>query len=207
VDANQVAMLCEALSSTGWLERTREFALALRTSTRQPGGLLLLGTPEAEPWHLAAHLDDESSQSGIPELTPTLVRWRPPPDAPAHLRVGLDRLESARRGETLFVVAEDTAPVPLLERVDDARRTGAVVLALDGGDRELEGLAHETLSVPGRNGFISFDGAQHLVSAAAAHPLGSRGEGTGPAGGRGSGRTLRERLARLLDTVSGPAVD
>src|SRR4051794_17979108 len=120
VDANQVAMLREALSSTGWMERTREFTRALRTSTRRPGGLLLLGTPETEPWHLAAHLDDESRLGGIPELTPTLVRWRPPPDAPAHLRIGLDRLAAARRGETLFVVSEEAAPVPLLERVDDA---------------------------------------------------------------------------------------
>jgi hypothetical protein len=207
VDANQVAMLREALSTTGWLERTREFARALRTSTRRPGGLLLLGTPEAEPWHLAAHLDDESRLGSIPELTPTLVRWRPPPDAPDHLRIGLDRLESARKGETLFVVAEDAAPVPLLERVDDARRTGAVVLSLDGGDQELEGLAHETLSIPGRDGLISFDAAQHLVSAAAAYPSGSGADGSGPARGRRSGRGLRDRLARILDTVSGPAGD
>jgi hypothetical protein len=209
VDANQVAMLREALSSTGWMERTREFARALRTSTRRPGGLLLLGTPETEPWHLAAHLDDESRLGGIPELTPTLVRWRPPPEAPAHLRIGLDRLTATRRGETLFVVSEEAAPVPLLERVDDARRTGVVVLAL-GGDRELSGLAHETLSVPlreGHEGLVSFDGAQHLVSAAAGEPLAPREGRSGPASRRGPGGRLRDRLARLLDTVSGPAAD
>jgi hypothetical protein len=198
-------MLREVLAATGWLERTKEFARALRTSTREQGGLLLLGTPEEEPWHLAAHLDDESRLSAIPELAPTLVRWRPPRDAPAHLRIGLDRLEAARRGETLFVVAEETAPVPLLERVDDARRTGAVILSLDGGDRELRGLAHETLSVPSRERLVSFDGAQHLVSAAAGEPLERH---RGRPGARTTGRpTLRDRLARFLDTVSGPTSD
>ena len=199
------------LARTGWLERARLFGRALRTSTRSPGGLLLVGTPTYEPWHLTAHLDDESRLSGIPELTPTLVRWSPPPDAPPHLRVGLSRLEAARRGETLFVVTEDTAPVPLLERVNDARRVGATILALDGGnDPELEGLAHESLGIPGRQspadeasmagrmGLLTFDAAQHLVSAAA----GERGSGdhSSPRGKRG----LRDRVARLLDIVSGP---
>jgi hypothetical protein len=207
VDANQVAMLRQLLSTTGWLERTAEFARALRGSTKEPGGLLLIGTPDEEPWHLAAHLDDESRLSGVPELTPTLVRWRPPPGAPPHLRIGLDRLAAARRGETLFVVAEEAAPVPLLERVEDARRTGAVILSLDGGDRELASLAHDTLSVPMGEGFVTFDGAQHLVSAAAGDPLIPRqGRGKPLAGGKG-GRGLRERLARLLDSVSGPTAD
>jgi hypothetical protein len=106
--------------------------------------------------------------------------------------VGLARLEAARRGETLFVVAEDTAPVPLLERVDDARRVGATILALDEGDPDLDALAHEALAVPES---LSFDAGQHLVSAAA----GER-DAVRTAGARG----LRARLARLLDTVSGP---
>jgi hypothetical protein len=211
VDADQVITLRTLLTGTRWLERVRVFGRALRTSTRSAGGLLVVGTPAFEPWHLTAHLDEESRLAGIPTLMPTLVRWSPPPDAPPHLRVGLSRLEAARRGETLFVVSEETAPVPLLERVNDARRTGATILALDAGDPELDALAHETLTVPGadvgddadyagRGGLVSFDSAQHLVSAAA----GER-DGAGASGGRGV-RGLRDRIARLLDAVSGPSV-
>jgi hypothetical protein len=193
VDANQVALLRAVLSSTGWLERTGEFARAMRVSTREPGGLMLVGTPDDEPWHLAAHLDEESRWSDVPELSPTLVRWAPPVDAPPHLRVGMDRLAAARRGQTLVVVAQETAPVPLLERVDDARRTGATILTVDTGDKELEGLAHEALVVSSQQRLVTFDGAQHLVSAAAGEPVAPR-------------RRLRARLARLLDTISGGPV-
>ncbi|MER5325133.1 hypothetical protein [Streptosporangium roseum] len=190
MDARSVALLREILDSTGWVERTREFGLALR-ATRSPGGLLVVGTPEEEPWHLTAHLSDEARLAGLPQLAPTLVRWAPAPDGPAHLRIGLERIERARRGETLFVVSEEQAPEPLLERVSDARRTGATILALDGGDPELEGLAHDALTIPSRAP-LSFDGAQHLVSMAAGQVERRPG--------------LRDRLARLLERVSGPQV-
>ncbi|MFE3448199.1 hypothetical protein ACFXJ8_04620 [Nonomuraea sp. NPDC059194] len=190
MDAGSVAFLREVLAETGWLERTRELGMALR-ATRSPGGLLLVGTPDDEPWHLTAHLGDEARLSGMPQLAPTLVRWQPPLRAPAHLRVGLDRIERAGKGETLFVVAERQAPVPLLERVDDARRTGATILALEGGDRELAALAHDALAIPA-DGPVSFDGVQHLVSAAAGELPQRPG--------------LRDRLARLLERVSGPQV-
>ncbi|HEY9523176.1 MAG TPA: hypothetical protein VIR33_08045, partial [Thermopolyspora sp.] len=97
MDAASVAFLREILPS-GWLHRTREFGLALR-STRSPGGLLVVGTPGDDPWHLAAHLDDEARLSGLAQLAPTLVRWSPPPGAPPHLSTGLERVEAARRGE------------------------------------------------------------------------------------------------------------
>ncbi|MBG0829274.1 hypothetical protein HS041_16020 [Planomonospora sp. ID67723] len=190
MDAGSVAFLREVLESTSWVERTRELGLALR-ATRSPGGLLVVGTPAEEPWHLTAHLGDEARLAGLPQLAPTLVRWAPAADAPAHLRVGLDRIERAERGETLFVVAQERAPETLLERVSDARRTGATILALDGGDPELEDLAHDALAVPARAP-LSFDGAQHLVSMAA-------GEPSRPAG-------LRDRLARLLERLSGPRI-
>jgi hypothetical protein len=119
VDTDQVAALRALLAPTGWLERTRAFVRSLRQATRTPGGLLLVGTPGEEPWHLTAHLDEESRLAGIPELAPTLVRWTVPDQAPPHLRIGLERLEAARRGETVFVVTPEAAPVPLLERVSD----------------------------------------------------------------------------------------
>jgi hypothetical protein len=216
VDANQVATLRELLAPTGWLERTRAFARGLRKATRTPGGLLVVGTPDDEPWHLTAHLDEESRLAGIPELTPTLVRWQVPAQAPPHLRAGLERLEAARRGETLFVVAPSAAPVPLLERVSDARRIGATVFALDQGDPELDALAHEAMAV--EPGPVSFGAAQHLISAACGELEGARpeqefgvaaGGGVRPPAGSQRHRTgirgLRDRVARLLDAVSGPS--
>jgi hypothetical protein len=195
MDAGQVAALRALLASTGWLERTTEFARALRRCARTPGALLVVGTPDAEPWHLAAHLDEESRLGGVPELAPTLIRWNPPPDGPPHLRTGLARLEQAARGETLFVVSPQAAPPALLERVHSIRKV-ATILALDTGDPELEQIAHEVLTVLPDAAPVSFDAAQHLVSSAAA------GAAAAPGRPRAS---LRERLGRLLDTVSGPA--
>lgn len=190
MDASQVMALRELLSMTGWPERTQDFARALRSSAKVPGGLLLFGPDDDEPWHLAAHLDDESRLNSLPELSPTLVRWAPPPGAPAHLSVGLDRLGAARRGESLLVVSEKAATEGLLERVDDARRVGATIFAVDGDDRELRGLAHESLTVPASDTLVSFEAAQHLVSAAVGEPRQRRG--------------LRDRLADLLDSITGP---
>jgi hypothetical protein len=191
MDADQVAALRILLGPSSWLQQTRTFARALRGSaSRTTGGLLIVGTPDEEPWHLAAHLDQESQLTGIPGLAPTLVRWAPPPGAPPHLRVGLRRLEEARRGETLFVVSSEAAPTPLLERVHDARRVGATILAMDAGDPDLDDMAHEYLTVAPDLAPVSFDAAQHLVSAAAGESAQQ------PAG-------LRARLARLLETISG----
>jgi hypothetical protein len=193
VDAATVHTLRELLAPTGWVERSRDFAKSMRRFTRAPGGLLLLGTPAEEPWHLTAHLDDEARWSGIAELAPTLVRWSPPPDAPKHLAIDVQRLRAARRGETLLVVAPDVAPAPMLERVADVRRTGATVLALDTGDDELQELAHDALVVPRTPApdSPSFDVVQHLVSVAAGEAPSRRG--------------FRDRLGRFLDVVSGPA--
>ena len=191
MDAEQVAVLRTLLAPTGWVERAAAFGRALRLSSRTAGGLLVVGSPGHEPWHLTAHLDEESRFSGLPELAPTLVRWAPPPGAPAHLSVGLDRLGQAGRGESLLVATPEMAPDPLLERVHDARRSGATILALDGGDIRLEEMAHEALAIEELSAPLTFDAAEHLVSAAA----GERPQRGG----------LRARLARLLDTVSGPA--
>lgn len=150
MDAVRVALLREVLAGTEWLGATRRFGGVLRGSVvSHGGGLLLVGTPDYEPWHLAAHLVDEAAWSGTPELRPTLVRHGARPSDPAHLAVGPGRLAAVRRGETLLVVAPDVPDAPLLERVHDARRAGATVLTLGSGDRELTSLAHEALTVPG----------------------------------------------------------
>ncbi|MEU9575014.1 hypothetical protein AB0D62_35205 [Streptomyces massasporeus] len=195
MDAVRVALLREVLAGTEWLGATRRFAGALRGSVvSHGGGLLLVGTPEYEPWHLAAHLVDEAAWSGTPELAPTLVRHGARPSDPAHLAVGLGRLEAARRGETLLVVAPGGPATPLLERVSDARRAGATVLALGPGQGELPSLAHETLAVPDGSE-LDLDTVQHLVSAAA-------GENALPAP-RGR-RRLRDRVARLAEHLTAP---
>jgi hypothetical protein len=196
VNADDVAALRALLAPTGWLDRTSLFARALRRQARTPQGLLLFGPAQDEPWHMTAHLADESRLAGAPELEPTLVKWSPAPGAPAHLAVGLDRLRAASRRETLLVVSGQLAPAELLERVSDVRKLGATIFALDRGDPELDGLAHESLPVPEASAPVSFDGAQHLVSAAAGElDPGPRRPDQVPG--------LRARLARILDSVSG----
>ena len=157
------------------------FATTLGTTASD---LLLVGTPGEEPWHFAAHLTDEAEWAGRPELAPTLVRWRVPDGAPPHLSVGLDRLTVVRR-ETLLVVSPDGAPERLLDDVRRARRSGARVLAIEAGDADLRGLAHDALTVPAES---YMDVVQHVVSA------------TAPGARRPS---VRERLGRLLDGLQG----
>jgi len=215
MNADQVAALRDLLAPTGWLDRTRSFARALRESARTPEGLLIIGTPDDEPWHMTAHLADESRLAGLPELAPTLVRWAPPAQAPPHLSVGVERLQAAARDETLLVVSPHCAPAGLLQRLEDVRKTGTTIFALDRGDPELDDLAHEALAVRPGAAPCSFDAAQHLVSAAAGEPCGPRRRdagGTsvpgGPAAAGGRRRVgLRSRLAQLLDAVSGTPVE
>jgi hypothetical protein len=211
MNADQVATLRALLAPTGWLDRTSMFGAELRRSARTPHGLLILGTEDEEPWHMTAHLADESRLAGLPGLEPTLVRWAPPRGAPRHLSVGLDRLRAASRSETLLVVSGQLAPAELLERVSDVRRLGATVFALDRGDPDLDAIAHEALPVPEAGAPVTFDAAQHLVSAAA---MDSPGPGSVrqrrpgpryPASAPAPG--LRGRLARALDAIAGTQPD
>ena len=215
-------VLRELLASSGWIERTQSFAQTMRRSTKDPGGLLLVGTPQVEPWHLAAHLDDEARITGVAQLSPTLIRYAPPADAPPHLAVTLQRLEQAKRGETVFVVSEDVAPQSLLERAWDARKIGATVLSLDTGDSDLQQVAHESLTVvrapllptytdvtslglatdlTSASGAqdedpLTFDTVQHLVSVAA-----------GEIAANPRSRSMKERLAHILESISGPRIE
>ncbi|AYC41768.1 hypothetical protein ACFYZI_16130 [Streptomyces griseorubiginosus] len=195
MDAVRVALLREVLAGTEWWGATRRFGGVLRGSVvSHGGGLLLVGTPEYEPWHLAAHLVDEAAWSGTPELAPTLVRHDARPSDPAHLSVGPGRLAAARRGETLLVVSPTDPDAPLLEHVHDARRAGATILALGPDEGELPAMAHESLAVPQATD-LDLDTVQHLVSAAA-------GENAVPAP-RGQ-RRFRDRLSRLADHLTAP---
>lgn len=198
MDRVQAAALRDLLAATGtqadWVEASDEFGSALRHAPRHVGGLLLAGPADDEPWHLAAHLTDESQWADLPELTPVLLRHNPPADAPPHLAAGLQRLDTTGRGEALFVVAQNDPADVLLERIGDARRRGARILTLDQSASQLRGLAHDTLTVPMDPGALTFDTAQHLVSLAAATPY------AGPTG-------LRARLGRWIEAVSGPRVE
>jgi hypothetical protein len=210
MNADQVATLRALLAPTGWLDRTAAFARALRRTARTPNGLLIFGPAEDEPWHMTAHLADESRYAGIPELAPTLVRWAPEPGAPRQLSVGLERLSAATPAETLLVVSSGPAPARLLERVNDVRRAGSTVFALDGDDPELDEMAHESLQVGAGLAPFSFDAAQHLVTSAiteeSSRRRGSEGQLAAWPSRDSAGtadRGLRARLAKLLDAMSG----
>ena len=196
MDAVRVALLREVLAGTEWPAAARGFARTLRSSVvPQGGGLLLVGTEVYEPWHLAAHLVDESAWSGLPQLrahprTPPGGAGRP--GAPGR-RAGPDRGGRAGR-DAAGGGARSSPDAGLLERVHDARRAGATVLALDGGDPEVRGLAHEALTVSADDE-VDLDTVQHLVSAAA-------GENGAPSP-RGR-RTFRDRLSRLADQLTAP---
>ncbi len=198
-----------------------------------PQGLLIVGTPAEEPWHMTAHLTEESRLADLPGLMPTLVRWAPPAGARPHLSVGIERLEQVSRSETVLVVSPDAATEPLLERVAGARKAGAAIFALDQGDPELDGLVHESLVVRPDAAPISFDAAQHLVSFAVGDPdladaagleraaggpetwrvsaggVAVPGWRTTPAGqpGPAGPQGLRGKLNRLLGVISGPQPD
>ena len=191
---DKVTMLRNLLSGSDWVERTDEFAGAMRAATRRSDGLVLMGTPDYEPWHLAAHLDDEATFSGAVDLRPTLVRWDTSSATAPHLRVGLERLDSMRRGEPLLVVSPGQAEQSLLERVDVARRSGSRLFALSSRDSDLGGLVHETLELDAAITSpveVDLDLAQHLLSLSAATQTGL------PDGWR---RSLRRTLDRLCGT-------
>lgn len=154
------------LDTGGWLDLARRFAGALRGAGHEPGRLLVVGTPQDEPWHLTAHLADAARWRSLPSLEPTLVRWQVPVGAPAHLSVGIDAVAAAGRGSTVLVAAPTAADDLLLERLDDARRGGATLFALHPGDGPLDELAHESLPLPRRlPAHEALDAASHLVAA------------------------------------------
>jgi hypothetical protein len=148
-------------------DASAEFAAALGSGSESRDSLLVVGTPECEPWHFVAHLAEEAQSSGRPELMPTWVRWTPPVAARAHLAVTMDRLSAVRRSDTVLVVAPNRASERLLDRVDDARRFGGRVMTLHREDDDLAQLSHETLVVPVMAPTRTFDVVLHVVTSTA----------------------------------------
>jgi len=156
-------------------EASREFGIALGTDdARRSSSLLVVGTPEFEPWHFVAHLADQARFASRPDLMPTWIRWAAPVGARAHLSITMDRLAAARRGDTVLVIAPNDATEQLLERVSDARHNGGRILTIHREDRELEGLAHEALEVPMIAPLQTFDVVQHVVATSASGPSARR---------------------------------
>jgi hypothetical protein len=168
MDLGRLAALAAELRRCTWWDDARRLGGSVRSSTERTEDLLVVGTPDMEPWHLVAHLADAARFGPGLAATPTLVRWRVPAHAPAHLAVGIDRLADVRRS-TLLVVAPDSAPAGLLQRVSDARHRGATVLSLGGDDggpgaAELVGLAHDAVLLPSADA-VQLDLAGHVVGA------------------------------------------
>ncbi len=179
----------------GWTRRRRpSFAISWPA---HPGSASAGVSPEPSERHRAptAACCSSARPKKNPGTSPRTWTSRPP-GAPPHLSVGLERITRAGNGEAVFVVAPDHPGAALLERVDDARRRGAAILAMADGstsqDNELLSLAHDALIVP-ENGVIpGFDAAQHLLAMAA-------GERPVP-----RQRGLRDRLSAMLDRIAGP---
>ena len=148
-------------------DASAEFAAALGSGPESRGSLLVVGTPDNEPWHFVAHLAEEAQASSRPDLVPTWVRWTPPVAARAHLVVAMDRLSAVQRGDTVLVVAPNRASDRLLDRVDDARRLGGRVMTLHRENHDLARLSHEALMVPVMAPTRTFDVVQRVVTSTA----------------------------------------
>jgi hypothetical protein len=158
-------------SGAGWTRRAWELGQQLRPASESAGQLYVVGTPQNDAWHVAAHLDDEARFTGLTALRPRLLRWRPPADAPPHLRLGVDELRRGGHGRAVLVVAPDPLAEDQLERLADARRAGATLMALTSSDDELAGLAHECAVVGSPAGLDDIGFAGHVVTVSAGTQL------------------------------------
>ncbi|MGA2306563.1 MAG: hypothetical protein ABSH29_20610 [Acidimicrobiales bacterium] len=144
--------------------QTVHFAGALGGSREESNRLLVVGTPEFEPWHFVAHMSEEAERQGRSDLRPTLMRWEIPAGAPAHLAVSVDDIAHATRNQTVLVVPSRTRSWEMLERVSDAKRRGARIMSVHRGDDDLADLSHEMLSVDPRRADHDYDVTQHIVT-------------------------------------------
>ena len=144
--------------------QTVQFAGALGGRRETSSGLLVVGTPEFEPWHFVAHMSEEAERQGRNDLRPTLMRWEIPVGAPAHLAVSVDEIAHATRDQTVLVLPSRTRSWEMLERVSDAKRRGARIMSVHRGDDDLADLSHEMLSVDLRRADHDYDITQHIVT-------------------------------------------
>jgi hypothetical protein len=144
--------------------QTLNFASALGGRREASNRLLVVGTPEFEPWHFVAHLSEEAERQGRVDLRPTLMRWEVPPGAPAHLAVSVDEIAHATRDQTVLVVSSRYRSEEMLERVADAKRSGARIMSVHRGDDDLADLSHEMVSVDLLRADRDFDVTQHIVT-------------------------------------------
>jgi hypothetical protein len=171
MDFQQVRPFRRLLADLRLDQSSEQFARALGSGGEQRDALLVVGTPECEPWHFVAHLSEEAQSAGRPDLVPTWVRWAAPAVSRPHLATSVDRLGSVGRGDTVVVVAPNSTDERLLERVSDAKRSGGRIMTLHREDDEVEQFAHETLVVPALAPGHIFDVVQHAVTSTVAAPL------------------------------------
>jgi hypothetical protein len=159
-------------TSASWLSKAWDLGQALRPQVGANHQLFIIGTTTFDPWHVAAHLDDEARFSGLSDLRPTLLRWNPPAGAPAHLSHSFEELRQSSAGPTVLVVAPDALHEGELERLADARRRGASLLAVSAAQGDLADLAHESVNLSAQAVVESqiaspFEVATHLLAVSA----------------------------------------
>jgi len=142
----------------------RGFARALGDRYPASDRLFVIGTPECEPWHFVAHLAEQATRHGRTDLVPTLLRWKVPQGAPAHLAVSVDAMARASERHTFLVISAFGETPELLGRVSDAKRLGARIMSLHRGQPDLVDLSHETLSVDRSKEDHVFEVTQHVVT-------------------------------------------
>jgi hypothetical protein len=173
MNLGQTETLARAGRASAWFSGLAGFAGSLRRSVHAPGQLLVVGSPDAEPWHFTAHLESLAQYRDVPQLTPTLVRWTEPVGSTPG--IGVEQMTAGGTGRVILAISEGVSDTELLERLADARRRGATILGLSGDQstalNDLASVAHEAHTVvPGHTVSIGrlpvlcdFELASHLV--------------------------------------------
>ena len=64
-------------AGSGWTRRAWELGQQLRPASETAGQLFVVGTPTHDAWHVAAHLDDEATFTGLAWFAPPCAGGRP----------------------------------------------------------------------------------------------------------------------------------